>query len=312
MSQATSAECPLSDREQTRNVLIVGVNTGLSYLASPVLYVDVMHTSLLDDLQRNAAMEPSANLSNSPMTAYMLFAVMPLFVAWLFPQIRLLRRILVLCYLALAIASAVMVGILLSPLPFGVKAAAVIAHGGVVATFRTVGVAFEFEVLGVAVSESAARPCPGHRIRFGAHPGSLRQLAGPAIARRRGRAGVVADAAQIALQLRRRVRLYDSRAADRLVPVQPAHYTGARTRGGTQAVPDGSLRRHRRLSRPADVTLIAVIASVAGVLRLPGDRQPEPVHRRTFRKQSVGNSGVSKSDSLHLQGHDGPEHGLGC
>src|SRR5436309_2251713 len=100
-------ECPLGAAEQTRNVLVVAVNTALCYLAAPVLYVDVLHTSLINKLQLEAGRNPpSDTLSNLPASAYLLLSILPLFVAWAFPQIRLLRRILVSCYVALAVGSA--------------------------------------------------------------------------------------------------------------------------------------------------------------------------------------------------------------
>jgi hypothetical protein len=147
-------DCPLSVREQTRNVLIVGINTALCYLAAPVMYVDVHHTTLMNKLQKEAGGEALASLSNLPSSAYMVFSVLPLFVAWAFPQIRLLRRILVVCYTALALASLAVAAVLLLPVPWWLKAAVVVGHGAVLGGARTVAVAFEFEVLGVAVAES--------------------------------------------------------------------------------------------------------------------------------------------------------------
>lgn len=79
-------DCPLSAADQTRNVLVVGFNTALSYLAAPVMYVDTVHTALMNRLQREAAVEPQEWLSNLPSSAYMVLSVLPLFVAWAFPQ----------------------------------------------------------------------------------------------------------------------------------------------------------------------------------------------------------------------------------
>jgi hypothetical protein len=146
-------DCPLGVREQTRNVLIVGIDTALCYLAAPVMYVDVHHTTLMNQLQAAGA-EARASLSNLPSSAYMVFSVLPLFVAWAFPQVRLLRRTLVTCYAALALASAAVAAVLILPVAWWLKAAVVVGHGAVLGGARTVAVAFEFEVLGVAVAES--------------------------------------------------------------------------------------------------------------------------------------------------------------
>jgi MFS family permease len=147
-------DCPLGVREQTRNVLIVGLNTALCYLAAPVLYVDTVHTTLMNSLQQEDGGIARDWLSNLPSSAYMVLSILPLFVAWLFPQIRLLRRILVISYAVLFLSTALVVSVLLMPLPVWMKLAAVVAHGAVVGGARTVSVACEFEVLGVAVAES--------------------------------------------------------------------------------------------------------------------------------------------------------------
>src|SRR3954454_15191323 len=132
---------PLGVREQTRNVLIVGINTALSYLAAPVMYVDAVHTALMNRLQDNGGVKPRDALSNLPSSAYLALSVLPLFVAWAFPQIRLLRRILVICYSTLVLATAAVVLVLFLPVPWWMKAAAVVAHGAAVGGARRVGVA---------------------------------------------------------------------------------------------------------------------------------------------------------------------------
>jgi MFS family permease len=139
--------CPLSDQEQRRNLVLVGVNTGLSYLASPVLYIGIVHAALLEQLHATAI---EANL---PLSAYYVFSALPMFVAWLFPRVSQLKTILVACYGTLAASSAVIVLVLLLPVPNWLRIVVLILHGGVVGGARTVAVACEFEVLGRAVSE---------------------------------------------------------------------------------------------------------------------------------------------------------------
>lgn len=170
MSEANEPanDCPLSVADQTRNMLIVGVNTALSYLASPVLYVGVVHAPLCKRLQTSAGVEPSATLANLPASGYTVASVLPVFVAWAFPQVRLLRSVVVLCYAALALVAALVVAVLLAPLPWEVKVTAVILHGLVVGGARMVAVAGEFEVLGVAVSEKRRGQALG--LAYGAGP----------------------------------------------------------------------------------------------------------------------------------------------
>jgi MFS family permease len=167
MDTAPHDDCPLSVREQTRNVLIVAGNTALSYLAAPVTYVDSFHAALLNDLQANAGQTPSDALSNLPQSMYMVFGVLPLFVAWAFPQIRLMRRIVLWCYLTMTLASAVVVATLVLPLAWWLQAAVIVAHGAVMGGARTVGVAIEFEVLGVAVAERRRGQALGLAYGFG-------------------------------------------------------------------------------------------------------------------------------------------------
>jgi hypothetical protein len=154
--------CPLGVQDQVRNVVLVAVNTGLSYLASPVLYVGMVHAALCKALGWSDA------VCNLPATAYLVMCVLPLFVAWYFPAIRLLKRIMVVCYGALAVVTAVVVVVLLLPLPAWVQLAVIIFQGGVIGGARTVAVAIEFEVLGLAVSPSRRGVALG--LAYGAGP----------------------------------------------------------------------------------------------------------------------------------------------
>src|SRR5438128_237496 len=128
--------CLLSDAAQTRNIILVGANTALSYLAAPVLYVGIVQASLLEKL--NA----SATVSNLPASAYLLLAALPVFVSWAFPRVSQLKTILVTCYATLAISSAVVALVLLLPAPDWLRIAIVIIQGGVVGGARTVAVAY--------------------------------------------------------------------------------------------------------------------------------------------------------------------------
>ncbi len=157
-----AADCSLGRREQTRNLLLFGVNTGLCYLASPVLYVGVVHASLCDRLGA------TATVSNLPATAYLAMSPMPLLVAWLFPFAHLLKRVMVACYASLAISSAMVAAVLMLPIATELQLAVLVLHGGIVGSARTVAVAFEFEVLGRGVSVSRRGAALG--LGYGAGP----------------------------------------------------------------------------------------------------------------------------------------------
>jgi hypothetical protein len=135
--------------------MLVGVNTGLCYLGAPVLYADLVHTSLC------RALNASATVANLPSTAYLVMSAMPLFVAWLFPQVRSLKALMVCCYGLIAVAGMVVSASLVLPVPDSLRLILVIAHAAVLGAARTTAVACEFEVLGRAVSESRRGPALG-------------------------------------------------------------------------------------------------------------------------------------------------------
>jgi MFS family permease len=113
LQQAATAppDCPLNAREQTRNLVIFGVNQGLIYLAAPVLYIGITQGALLKRL--NA----SNTISNLPSTVYFWATPLPIVVAWYFCSFRVLKPVLVTTYLLVAAAGAFVVVTLLLPTP---------------------------------------------------------------------------------------------------------------------------------------------------------------------------------------------------
>src|SRR5919199_6744675 len=83
--------CALPEGAQTRNLILFGINTGLSYLASPVTFVAV-HAPCCKRLGAPAA------VANLPSTAYLAMAGLPVLVAWYFPSASLFKRVLVVSY----------------------------------------------------------------------------------------------------------------------------------------------------------------------------------------------------------------------
>lgn len=138
----------VSHRNQTRNIFLVATNTSLCYLGASVLYADVGHASLCDKLGA------AATICNLPSSAYLVMSALPVFVAWLFPQVRALKPIMVVSYGLLAVMGAVVAASLFLPAPTWLRLLLVIMHGAVLGGARTTAVACEFEVLGRAVAES--------------------------------------------------------------------------------------------------------------------------------------------------------------
>src|SRR5262249_19842356 len=87
---------PLDDAQQIRNLVLVATNTGLSYLASSVLYVGVVHAALGEQLG------VSATVANLPAAVRLVMSALPLIVAWAFPRSSQLKPILVTGYATLA------------------------------------------------------------------------------------------------------------------------------------------------------------------------------------------------------------------
>ncbi len=158
---ATTADCPLTPRQQTRNLIIYSTNIGLVYLAAPVLYVGIVHAALC---QRLGA---SDKLSNLPSTAYLCATPIPVLVAWYFPYVRLLRRVLSTTYLIIAGMGALVVAALLLPTSEWVIPA-LVAHAAILGcALGTVGT-FQWEMLGRGVAES--RRGQALAVAFGAGP----------------------------------------------------------------------------------------------------------------------------------------------
>ena len=159
---AGADSCPLNHREQTRNLVLFGVNTGLFYLAAPVLLVGNLQAAVCEKLHA------SDTVANLPSSMYLVMASLPVFVAWLFPRAALLKRVLVISYTALAGVGTVVVAALLLPIPDDAKIAAVIVQGAVTGGALTVATMFLFEVLGRGVAPSRRGAALG--LGYGAGP----------------------------------------------------------------------------------------------------------------------------------------------
>jgi MFS family permease len=141
-----ATEAGLPERgAQTRNVFLFGVNTGLFYLASPVLLVGNLQAALCSKLHA------SDTVANLPGSAYLIMAASPVVVAWLFPQAALLKRVLVVGYAVLALMGATTAAVLLLPFSDTFKVAIVVLQGAVTGSALTTVTMFLFEVLGRGV-----------------------------------------------------------------------------------------------------------------------------------------------------------------
>lgn len=108
-SPASAEGCPLPVALQRRNSLCYGGFWCLFYFAAPVTYVGTTHANLLHELGC------SDTWANLPHAIYQWFTACPILVAWLLPQPRVLRPLIVgsLCAMAAvtaAVALALAVG----------------------------------------------------------------------------------------------------------------------------------------------------------------------------------------------------------
>lgn len=140
--------CPLSHRDQTRNLVLFGVNTALFYVAAPVLLVGILQGAVCNQLGA------SATVANLPSSAYLVMGSMPVFVAALFPRVSLLKPVMVVCYALLALTGAGVEMVLLAPLSNDVKIAAVVVEGALTGGALTVATMFLFEAIGRGVAPS--------------------------------------------------------------------------------------------------------------------------------------------------------------
>ena len=154
-------DCELTAGEQTRNLLVFAANAGLLYLAAPVVYVGLTQAALLTELGANNA------TSNLPSSVGMWLTPVPIFVAWYFPTVRMLKPVIVAGFLLHVLAATVVVLALVCPTPAWVVRAVLFHAAGVGIANGTIS-AFQWEVLGRGVSES--RRGTAFALAFGAGP----------------------------------------------------------------------------------------------------------------------------------------------
>ena len=172
---AADGDIPLSARRQKLNICIYATNVGLVYLGCPVFYVGITAAALCKRLDASDA------ISNLPATAYFFGTLAPIFVAWYFPYVRLLKSVLVASYAILGLAGGVVaaaLGMYRSDGQNVLLILVVVCYAALAgAALQTIST-FQWEVIGRGVSESRRGQALG--LAFGAGPilaviGSLAQ-----------------------------------------------------------------------------------------------------------------------------------------
>jgi MFS family permease len=111
MDTVAAGNCPLTAREQTRNLVIYGINVSLIYLAAPVLYVGLTQAALCEKLGT------SETVANLPASVYFWLTPLPIVAAWYFSAVRMLKPVLVTTYLIIAGTGVLVAAALVWPTP---------------------------------------------------------------------------------------------------------------------------------------------------------------------------------------------------
>jgi len=185
------------EREQRRNALIYGAQISIAYFAAPALYVGFMQASLCKRL------ETSDTIANLPSTVFLSMAWTVVVIAWLFPQARLLKRLLSGAYLLMAGAGLLVAAVLVAQPSTSAIIAALVIHAALVGiSVPLIGVLC-WEVLGRGVSQ---------------------KLRGRALSLAFGVGPAFAVAGSLSAQLLMDGKLFDFRLPAALAPVYPYSY----------------------------------------------------------------------------------------
>lgn len=117
--------CSLEPRLQNRNAFIFAGQIALLYLAAPALYVGFLQAGLCKRLNT------SDTVANLPSTIYLLMAFGPVAVAWLFPEARLLKKVMAWNYVATALIGVGVAAVLVATTSATAIIGALVVHAAV-------------------------------------------------------------------------------------------------------------------------------------------------------------------------------------
>ena len=134
-------------RQQNRNAIVYVSLIALTYLAAPILYVDLLHTGLFKRLHT------SDTIANLPSTIYLAMAWFPVITAWLFPQARFLKPMMSFAYSLMAIMGAVVAVVILVQPSKEIIIGALLVHAALLGCANGVSGFLNWEALHRGVSE---------------------------------------------------------------------------------------------------------------------------------------------------------------
>jgi hypothetical protein len=142
LGTATTASGPSATlRRERLNGLIFFVSTAFTFLAAPVIYVDVVQAALCDKLGA------SATVSNLPATAYLLGGLAPLFVSAAIPH-RLERATVVVSNLLMGVLLGAVCAALAFPLNNTLRIVVVVGQGLILGVINAISQVYMMQCLG--------------------------------------------------------------------------------------------------------------------------------------------------------------------
>jgi hypothetical protein len=155
--------CPLEPRLQNRNALIYAAQVSLIYLAAPALYVGFVQAGLCKHLHT------SDTIANLPSTVFLSMVWVPVVVACLFPQARLLKTTMFFAFGLMALMGAAMAAVLVCHPSNGLIVGALVVHAGVLGAANGLANVLSWEALDRGVSPQLRGKALG--LAFGWGPG---------------------------------------------------------------------------------------------------------------------------------------------
>lgn len=138
--------CELEPRLQNRNALIYAAQVSLIYLSAPALYVGFVQAGLCKRLHT------SDTIANLPSTVFLFMVWVPIVVAWLFPQARLLKKSLACAYGLMAVMGVGMAAVLFTTSSDTLIVTTLVLHAGVLGAANGLVNVLSWEALDRGVS----------------------------------------------------------------------------------------------------------------------------------------------------------------
>ncbi|RLS86376.1 MAG: hypothetical protein DWI06_00050, partial [Planctomycetota bacterium] len=147
MPEEISTPFPLEPRLQNRNALIYAAQISMTYLGAPALYIGFVQAGLCKHL------DTSNTIANLPSTIYLATVGVSVVVAWLFPQVRLLKPLLTSAYIIMAVANLGVAFVLGANLSSGYIIGSLFLHAALVGVATGVLSVIGWEMLARGVSD---------------------------------------------------------------------------------------------------------------------------------------------------------------